>query len=430
MNFKGVLLRLDEPSTRPPNGADGHRILVPSSVAKSRLKTLVGMGLNYASTLTTHAQRRKVGTIKKAWIDGKDLWVEAVVWKHDFPEAETDLKKPGLGMSMEIGQVYVEDANASIWTIKDFYFLGATILYKNSAAYARTSAMAAASDERRKIMAVKKVGVTKPLTTEQLIAVVSAAATTTANKLFVQYSKKQEALFSGLEARLDSMELARIEGSTAVADVDAEEETEMEAGQMVEEDTTAAEADDEEEMDEDEMDAEGINKGDLDDLGPSLDGDDDDPGHLSNNTSNKGNKVVSEDKLGKNVNKPVTGGNARLEAALEANKRLAKKVAAQSTDIAKLQRQLKATTKQVAAATAAQGRRSAVVLPSELQGLMRKNGLDPVNITAGGQKLSTSEVDAIFASVGAEVQLTSQQRMAWKNALYRAGAMDDGAVQR
>ena len=128
MRFRGVLVRLDEPSTRPPNGADGHRIFVPTDVAQKRLLTLVGMGLNYAEDLDGHAQRRKVGVIQRAYIKGKDLWVEGIVWKHDFPEAQSDLKQRNLGMSMEIGQVEVDDTQADVWVLNDFYFLGATIL--------------------------------------------------------------------------------------------------------------------------------------------------------------------------------------------------------------------------------------------------------------------------------------------------------------
>src|ERR1017187_7194982 len=157
MQLRGVLCRLDEASTKAPNGSDGHRILVPSDTAKRRLSSLLNMGLNYAQTLDGHAQKRKVGVIDKAWIDGKDLRIEAIIWKHDFPEAEKDLKQKGLGMSMEIGDVHVEDPNANIWTLTDFYFLGATVLMKDKAAYYNTQAIAAAAanNERSSTMKVK-----------------------------------------------------------------------------------------------------------------------------------------------------------------------------------------------------------------------------------------------------------------------------------
>jgi hypothetical protein len=42
MKFTGVLVRLDEASTKPPNGSDGHKIYVPTAVAKRRLSSLIG----------------------------------------------------------------------------------------------------------------------------------------------------------------------------------------------------------------------------------------------------------------------------------------------------------------------------------------------------------------------------------------------------
>src|ERR1017187_3799529 len=159
LKFKGVLVRLDEASSKPPNGAAGHRIFVSTEVAKKRLGSLIGMGLNYAPDLDSHAQQRKVGVITKAWIDGKDLRVEGHVWKHDFPKAEKDLKQTGLGMSMELGDVRVDDPHADVWALDDFQFLGATILWRDSAAYNRTQAIAARA-ERRDSMATK----TKPRT--------------------------------------------------------------------------------------------------------------------------------------------------------------------------------------------------------------------------------------------------------------------------
>jgi len=39
MKFRGVLVRLDEASTKPPNGSGGHKILVSTDVAKRRLST-------------------------------------------------------------------------------------------------------------------------------------------------------------------------------------------------------------------------------------------------------------------------------------------------------------------------------------------------------------------------------------------------------
>ena len=79
--FKGVLLILDEPSTQPPNGSKGHRILIPTDVAEKRLNTLIGMGVNLSENKEGHDPQRKVGVIDKAWIKGKELWVKGKLWK-------------------------------------------------------------------------------------------------------------------------------------------------------------------------------------------------------------------------------------------------------------------------------------------------------------------------------------------------------------
>jgi hypothetical protein len=48
MPFRGLLVRLDEPSDEPPFGSKGHRILAPVDVARKRLSSIKGMGLNYS----------------------------------------------------------------------------------------------------------------------------------------------------------------------------------------------------------------------------------------------------------------------------------------------------------------------------------------------------------------------------------------------
>ena len=145
LKFRGVLLQLDEASTKPPNGAKGHRILVPKDVAQSRIQTLVGMGVNLSSGQDSHAPQRKVGVIKKAWIKGKELWISGTIWKKDFPDAEKALNSKKLGMSFEGSDVQIENPDAHIWKVKDLFFTGAALLYKTAAAYFKTEALAASS---------------------------------------------------------------------------------------------------------------------------------------------------------------------------------------------------------------------------------------------------------------------------------------------
>jgi hypothetical protein len=144
MPFSGTLLVVDAASTKPPHGADGHRIYVPKAVAVKRLDTLIGMALNYSPDLDEHATRRKVGVITGAWMDGNKVKVKGFVWKKDFPEAVDALHSGNIGMSMELSDVWVKSRDADVWHLEDFYFSGATALYKRAAAYYDTSLAASA----------------------------------------------------------------------------------------------------------------------------------------------------------------------------------------------------------------------------------------------------------------------------------------------
>lgn len=445
MVFKGVLVRLDEPSTKPPNGSDGHKIYVPTSVAKRRLKTLIGMGLNYSPDLKSHAQRRKVGAIKKAWIDGKDLWVSGVVWKHDFPEAEKDLKKPSLGMSMELGKVQVQDLDAEIWKLDDFYFLGATILRKDAAAYHKTLAIAAKAEERNISMATQKGKVKKAveITPEIVAQIAAAAATKAVSKVVKPQFESVNAGLLTLATRVEQMEISAsartIEtssdddedidvGLTAGEEVEDEEACDDMPGKMKASDDD--DEDDDAEGDEEDMESasdHGIDTGDLEDMGPDTeDTEGDEPGELSKGAKNKGNKTSSENKLGKNINQPVTG--AAVAVLRKEVKRLQAQVAqfgAIKAQNVKLKKRLARYEHQVTAASQEINRRS---LSPELTSLLAKSSLDADMIRQTGQKLTVQDVDAVLNASG--VDLDPMKRIELKNAFYKSGLMDDGIVER
>jgi hypothetical protein len=447
MRFRGTLVRLDEPSTKPPNGAEGHRIIVTTEAAKRRLSTLVGMGLNYSPAMDGHAQRRKVGVIQRAWIDGKDLCVEGVVWKHDFPEAERDLKQPGLGMSMELGSVDVVDTNASTWVLKDFYFLGATILYKKSAAYFNTRAIAAAkADERTNKMAEKKK-TTVVLDSKKIVEIAAATATAKVGETLgpqisrvLKMQRQLTTLVADNTARLETLEAGAV---TAVADPeDEDEDLDLTAGKDESacndmkakkskkaddsEDDGGDDGDDDEEDDDDIDAVDGVNKGDLEDLGPETgddNEDDDDPGHLNKGATNKGRKTEPEEKVGKTVSSALMA--ARYKQVVAMNKKLLAQVAELTTTQAKMSRKLKATHKQIAAASNDIGRRS---LSAEITGLLAKGGISASELQESGQKLTPVEVDAILAATG--LNLGPVDRMTAKNKLLEAGLMESGGVIR
>lgn len=448
MKFQGVLVRLDEPSTKAPNGSEGHRILVPTAVAKKRLGSLINMGLNYAQDLDGHAQRRKVGTITKAWISGQDLHVEGVVWKHDFPEAEHDLKQPGLGMSMEIGDVQVADESAPVWKLSDFCFLGATILWKRSAAYQRTQAIAAKGTTRSVDMVKTKKKNTeevKPLSEKKIVAIAASAAKSAveeANEPLMTLMKKAFKKVVSIGDRVDALEMEAVSAASGDDEEDdedinaaskkakGEEEDEEEACDMTSAKKGDDDDDDDECDDEDDMDAETVDKGDLEDMGPETEDDEDDndePGHLSQGAKNKGAKQTSEDKLGKDTNEPITG--SALRKALKAAKQHRKEKRDLLARIALLEAAQKKQRKQIKAASDTQGRKSMMsALDPMTAGLLSKSGIDAREVQASGQKLTVAEVDAILAAGG--VQLDNVTRMQFKNNLLERGMMEQGGINR
>lgn len=147
--FFGILTRVDEPSTRPPHGSQGHRVLIPRAVAEAALPTLLGMGVDVSGNFKDHAKQTKVGVITEAHIAGKDLVFSGHLYDKDFPEevAYIQQHKASLGASYEIADVSVEDTEATIWTLTALTFTGAAILRKDAAAYQETAIAAHAEEE-------------------------------------------------------------------------------------------------------------------------------------------------------------------------------------------------------------------------------------------------------------------------------------------
>lgn len=420
LKLKGTLVRLDEPSTKAPHGSDGHKIMVSSAVAKRRLNTLINMGLNYAPSLKEHAARRKVGVITKAWIEGKELKVEATIWKKDFPEAERDLKRNGLGMSMEISQVQVRDQDASVWELSDFVFTGATVLEKTSAAYFKTDAIAAAAAKQTKEnhMADKKKKVVRRSGDDELVERCVTAATAAVSRVMKPFLRTQASLmerFDAMEAQADEVEAEADEDD----DIDAaDDDPEMDA-KGKKKPAMDDEEDDDEDEDSDDIDSE-IDKGDEEDLGPEEEAGDDEPGKMNRSAKNKGRKSASEDKVGKTVS------TSRLRASLAREKTANQTIVAMKAELQKMRKSLRGLQTQVTAAADTQNRRSSV-LSVELQSLLRKGGIEPGDLQAAGEKLTVEQIDAVLDAVGG---LPNVKRIELKDGLRHAGLMEDGAVRR
>lgn len=442
MKVRGVLVRLDEASDKPPNGAMGHRILVPTDVAKRRLRTLVGMGLNYAADLDGHAQQHKVGVITKAWIDGKDLRVEGHVWKRDFPEAEKDLKQPDLGMSMELGNVSVEDPHANVWVLADFTFLGATILWRDSAAYTDTQAIAARAEQRRNQMSTKRTPTKKPTrkpdrsSTDKVTDIAIAAASGAVakhSKGVLKAIETQTAVLSGMAASMEHLS-ARVEaleeGGVAVADVDtaaassatstasstaSEDDGSMETARRAAATSSATSTASSTTSEEENVDAE-TDTGDLEQ--EEKDGN---AGHANEDAEHRGEDGAADEitKVGKTV---ASAREKALRSQLKAERKKRTKLEA---SVSSMQEDMKKLRKQVSAAAERTGRKS---FSPEMRALLSKSNIDPTDLLRSGQKLTVAEVDGILNASG--VNLKPEDRMSIKNGFLHQGLMEEGRVDR
>ncbi len=139
--FEGVLTVVDEPSSKPPSGARGHRVVLTRSAALAALPSLLGMGVDFTPSWDGHDARRKCGVITEADLVGRQLKVNGYLFAKDFPEVIRQLRQtmPGeMGMSYELANARVEDMNAQIWTLTRATFTGAAILLRDKAAYRNT----------------------------------------------------------------------------------------------------------------------------------------------------------------------------------------------------------------------------------------------------------------------------------------------------
>jgi hypothetical protein len=140
--FRGVLTLVDEPSTKPPSGARGHRVILTRGAALTALPSLLGMAVDYVPSWDGHDSRRKCGIITHADVEGSRLRVGGYLFAKDFPEVERRMREclpDAMGMSWELADAHVEDMRAEVWTLTRATFTGAAILLREKAAYRNTS---------------------------------------------------------------------------------------------------------------------------------------------------------------------------------------------------------------------------------------------------------------------------------------------------
>jgi len=165
----------------------------------------------------------------------------------------------------------------------------------------------------------------------------------------------------------------------------------------------------------------------LEKLGPTTDdteNDDDDPGHLNRGATNKGDKTTPEDKVGKTVNEAVLG--AKYTTLKKSFKRLKAEMAAMADKLAKYEKKIKASNRQIAAASENTERRSMCAETDPMVvGMLAKSGLNAREMQANGQVLSIGEADAVIKALF-DGPVEPRESMAMKNKLLQAGLMEQG----
>jgi hypothetical protein len=459
MPFKGTLVLLGVPSTKPPHGARGHRIQLSKEVTKRRLKDLIGMGLNYSPSLEEHAPRRKVGVITGAWIDGNAVKVKGIIYKKDFPEAVKDLKTSGLGMSMELADVYVSDEDATIWQLEDFRFTGATVLYKKAAAYYQTALAAQHGRDREqhggivmKTDKAKKKTVTNQRGNEVLVTIIASAVkqgVTTAVQPLVEQNVKlgkrlariaasQEALSTRLDEALLTQDEDIDDVDTAIdADADEDDDEDVDASADEDEDEDeepirAAKKKDNSADDDDDADGYADDEDDVE-----ATNDDPDMTDLNDNdVDDKTKKTTSTGKTGKKAPKPGLAARGRMTASAvkldKQNRKLREQLQAVAAASTKKDAKLRKLATQVETVQAQVDRYAEMVdrrtISPEVRTLLAKAGHDIGDLLASGSKLDTDAVDKAFRDSGLNLDVVA--RIALKNQLVQNGLMGQGEIKR
>lgn len=478
MPFDGVLLLVDTPSTKPPHGSRGHRILVPKSVAKKRLSGLIGMGLNYEPNLQAHAPRRKVGVITEASLDGDKVRVKGFVYKKDFPEVEKDFKQGRLGMSMELANVYVRDEAADVWYLEDFHFTGATVLMKDAAAYYQTALAARAAKVVRgkgeHVMATKTKDKSsaQPTQFDALVKAVTLGVRGAMNPVTVGIQAQADAL-SGLRDEMQDMKelftisaAARNDDDSDISDEDdinASEDDDIEAAGGNNFDPSEDPSDPSDPSDQDDQEDPSDHMEAMEDL--EEEAVDEEPGEINKKRGdkNKGNKTTVTDPPKQGAKVPGNIANKRLSSSAAGGKKMSKPFPGLKSSAANIQaaafigdlkaqvRQLRASVQkrdiraakleqrltkmgnkyevmeaQVARYAEIEGRRS--VVPADLQNLAAKSNVNLTELHASGTKLTVGDMDTLLENSG--FALDPVQRMTLKNKALELGLMEQGEIRR
>lgn len=146
--FQGVLTYLDRPSDKPLFGTGGRRVILPASVARDALGSLMGMAIDFTPEYDGHSPRNKIGIITGADVIDDEIKIQGYFYAKDFPSEVQHIQaeKEKMGFSFE-AQSLMQSLKADPLVVSAIEFTGAAVLYKDKAAYTSTSISATADQE-------------------------------------------------------------------------------------------------------------------------------------------------------------------------------------------------------------------------------------------------------------------------------------------
>ena len=152
MIIEGCITNIGQPSTAPPYGSDGKRIVFTKEAVQKNHKTFNLMPINCTfpegwewspgtEVFTGHGSIN-IGVIEDTWEEGSDLMARIIVWKALFPDVSFMAinGQSALGFSIECfaNESHSDDAADGFLYIDDFTGLGCAMLWKNTAAFQGT----------------------------------------------------------------------------------------------------------------------------------------------------------------------------------------------------------------------------------------------------------------------------------------------------
>ena len=155
-----MVTKVDIPSDGIPEGA-WSRVVFPAEEMEKALPLLIGMPVNAefnsegrsptgSSYLSSHDTTNIIGVFTEAWISGTDVRVKGHLFSETYPQEVKIIKalarQGELGMSIEVEVDELKEVEYQGKTVLETYGLtplGATILFKDKAAFAKTKFAAA-----------------------------------------------------------------------------------------------------------------------------------------------------------------------------------------------------------------------------------------------------------------------------------------------